>query len=157
MKFIGIDPGKTGAVVILQEDNSHIGVYDTPVIVTKTKIEYNIAEMANILREYALNSTTIYIEKVNAMPGQGVVSMFSFGKGFGIWLGIISAFQLPLTLVTPQMWKKEMMQGMAMKDDARLRACFLFPSYAHLFSEKKHIGRADAILIAEYARRKERI
>ena len=79
--------------------------------------------------------------------------MFNFGKGFGLWLGILAGLGIPHTLVTPQAWKKEMMQGMGDKDAARIRAQELFPHCVDSLSRKKDIGRADALLIAEYGRR----
>ena len=92
------------------------------------------------------------IERVNSMPGQGVASSFTFGKGFGIWLGILASFSVSVDLVHPTRWKKAMLDGMGKeKDAARIRAKELFPS-ADL-SLRKHHGRADALLIAEYRRR----
>lgn len=97
----------------------------------------------------------LIIEQVHAMKGQGVTSVFDFGMGFGLWLGIINALQIPYTQVTPQKWKKEMMQGIADKDAARVMACRLFPMYANQMNLVKHHGRAEALLMAEYGRRQQ--
>ena len=159
---IGIDPGITGAVAIIAtspDGLSRIEFADTPAELEKhgrkEKLSYRPIEMANILRRYSSSVMTVHawIEQVGAMPGQGVTSMFGFGKGFGIWIGILSAFKIPHTFVTPQKWKKEMMSGMADKDAARARLQQLYPSAAEELKLKKHIGRADAGLIAEYGRR----
>jgi crossover junction endodeoxyribonuclease RuvC len=97
----------------------------------------------------------VFLEKVSAMKGQGVTSMFSFGTNYGTWLGIIAAFHFPYTLVTPQAWKKAMMEGMDKSNDDgdRQRALQLFPEMGVHLARKKDDGRADALLICEYGRR----
>lgn len=160
---IGIDPGITGAVAILrcEPTTSVMKVLDTPTelekVGKKQKLAYRPVEMAHMLRPFGglVNPNTVYafMEKVGAMPGQGVVSMFGFGKGFGIWLGILAGLQIRHTLVTPQAWKKEMMSGFGDKDAARGRLQELYPGLVEDLSRKKDIGRADAGLIAEYGRR----
>lgn len=152
MIFVGIDPGITGAVAII--DGGNIVFHDTPTIQTKngkkTKTEFMPSEMADILATQ--KGCHVFIEKVGAMPGQGVTSMFSFGKGYGIWIGILAALKIPYTFTTPQAWKKHLMQGMKDKDAARIRAQQLYPCATKELSRKKDIGRADALLIAEYGR-----
>jgi len=156
MIVIGIDPGITGAVAAIDAGNV-VAIWDAPTIEIrvgkKTKNDYMPSEMAAIFSRNELEIAHVFIEKVGAMPGQGVVSMFGFGNGFGSWLGILAALKLPYTLVTPQAWKKEIMRGMRDKDAARLRAQQLFPALTEKLSRKKDIGRADAVLIAEYGRR----
>jgi len=152
MKIAGIDPGLTGAVAIINGGN--VIFHDTPTIKMKngkkTKTEFLPAEMADLfIRE---NVEHVYIEQVSARPGQGVTSMFSFGKGYGIWIGILAALKIPYTFITPQAWKKHMMQGMKDKDAARIRAQQLYPSTTQELSREKDIGRADALLIAECGR-----
>ena len=152
MIFIGIDPGITGAVAII--NGNSVILHDTPTIQTKngkkTKTEFMPSEMADILA--AQKSCHVFIEKVGAMPGQGVTSMFSLGKGYGIWIGIIAALKIPHTFTTPQAWKKHLMQGMKDKDAARIRAQQLYPSATKELSRKKDTGRADALLIAAYGK-----
>ena len=120
------------------------------------KREYNYAEISNILRWWKNNVDDIHVglEKVHAMPGQGVTSMFSMELGYGMWLGLLAAFDIPHTLVTPQAWKKVMMSGMGKEKDAsRIRALQLYPHLSNDLKLKKHHGRADALLIAEYIKR----
>lgn len=155
--YVGIDPGLTGAVAEIDIEDRIVTLFDTPITTIKVgkkiKTDYMPSEMASILERYTGTFCHVFIEKVGAMPGQGVVSMFGFGKGFGLWLGILAALALPYTLVTPQAWKKVIMEGKADKDAARLRAQELFPKVTGDLSRKKDIGRADALLIAEYGRR----
>lgn len=157
MNIIGIDPGLTGAVAIINGDGN-IHIFDTPIVEIKhgksKKKEYLPAQMSNIFHiDFLIGSKHhVFLEKVHSMPKQGVASTFNFGKGFGIWIGILAALKIPMTFVTPQAWKKKMMHGMGDKDAARIRAQELFPEVVDQLSRKKDIGRADALLIAEYGR-----
>ena len=156
--IFGIDPGITGAVAVIH--NHKIMLFDTPVAVMKksngkNKTDFIAASMADLFQNYNPYALTChaFLEQVGSMPGQGVSSTFGFGKGYGMWIGILAALNIPYTLVTPQAWKKQFMLGKCDKDDSRIRAIELFPSCAKELSRKKDIGRADALLIAEYGRR----
>lgn len=163
MVTIGIDPGQTGAIAVCIEGDW--AVFDCPVLTVettnrKTKSGKSVkntpdpAGMAALLEKCNYEGAHAYIEKVGAAPGQGVTSMFNFGKGYGMWLGILAALKIPYTLVTPQAWKKAMMAGMAKEKAASIvRATQLFPEMADRLTLKKHDGRAEALLIAEYGRR----
>jgi crossover junction endodeoxyribonuclease RuvC len=87
------------------------------------------------------------VEKVGAMPGQGVVSMWNFGRSAGIIEGVVAALRMSSTYVTPQTWTKAVGRA-AGKDASRMRAMELFPTRADLFKRAKDDGRADAALIA---------
>ncbi len=168
--IIGIDPGITGAIAAINE-RGRVWLHDTPTTIIKInkklKSDYLTAEMAAILEEYKNRyECKLFIEKVNAMPNfrksidgeekqhsMGATSAFNFGTGYGYWIGIAAAFKIPITKVTPQTWKKTIMQSQGDKDMARIRAQELFPQAISQLNLKKHIGRADALLIAEYGRR----
>jgi crossover junction endodeoxyribonuclease RuvC len=90
---------------------------------------------------------TAIVEKVGAMPGQGVSSMFSFGRSVGIIEGVLAALQVPTTFITPQAWQKAIGAAKG-KDGSRQRCMELFPRDSHLFARVKDDGRADAVLIA---------
>jgi crossover junction endodeoxyribonuclease RuvC len=89
----------------------------------------------------------VVVEKVGAMPGQGVSSMFNFGRSAGIIEGVVAALRMPSTYVTPAAWTKAVGRA-AGKDASRMRAMELFPTRADLFKRAKDDGRADAALIA---------
>lgn len=153
--FIGIDPGLTGAVAIISEDG--VTVEDTPITLVgsgkKTKHDYLPRGMAMILGVYAGRGDVIAaLESVHSMPDQGISSAFSFGRGFGMWEGMLASFRIPYEKITPQRWKATMMDGMGKEKDAsRVRAQQLFPK-AEL-NLKKHHGRADSLLLAAYIQR----
>jgi crossover junction endodeoxyribonuclease RuvC len=144
---IGIDPGITGALSCL-EDGKIADLCDMPVIeLPSGKHQVNAAQLAKILTAWKDNSIVI-LERVSAMPGQGVSSMFNFGMGYGIIQGVVMAIGIPMTLVSPQVWKKKAGLIGKDKDYARTLAQQLWPS-AEL-GRKKDIGKADALLIAKF-------
>jgi len=153
MIYIGIDPGLDGAIAFFDLDKAHLSVVDMPVVeVTrngKKKRELNAQLVANVFRCVGGDMTAV-LERVNAMPGQGVSSVFSFGRSSGIMEGVLAGMQIPLTIVTPQIWQKAA-QARGGKDGSRQRATELFPAYAGLFGRKKDDGRADAACMAWYA------
>ena len=152
--YVGIDPGLDGAVAIIHPDHG-ITLADAPTVKTARGRQYVVDLMAGHLRALPGDGACVGIEQVHAMPKQGVRSMFSMGKGFGIWLGIIGALSIPFEYVTPQAWKKAMLPGVGHdKEASRLRAIELFPLVADQLTRKKDHGRAEALLIAEYMRRK---
>ena len=158
MRFIGIDPGLDGAVAALP-----VGVIrDTPTVVVAgkgNKRTYLVPMMVQQLRALAYEANDngevhVVLERIHAMPGQGVRSMFSMGHGLGLWEGILTALEIPFEFVTPQRWKKAMMDGTGKdKNASRVKAAQLFPDMAEHLTRKKDHGRADALLLAEYGRR----
>ena len=124
-----------------------LDVFDMPVMEVKNKRQVNAQLLANILAQH---EAPVYIEQVGAMPGQGVTSMFNFGKSFGICLGVAAGLRYPTTTVIPNQWQRAV-KTQCGKDGNRHRACQLFPAYAHLFARKKDDGRADAALISYWA------
>ena len=104
MIIIGIDPGISGAISII-ENKKILEVYDTPTMIDgkKNKRQINSAQVTNIIKE-RLNKdkkVIVVVEQVNAMPGQGVTSMFNFGQSFGVIKGICAALSLPIYFVRP--------------------------------------------------------
>ena len=147
-RIIGIDPGASGAIALLV-GRELVSVHDMPTV----SVERNKAQKRQVcpaglsLLMQQLSPHRATVEKVGAMPGQGVSSMFSFGRSVGIIEGVLAARQIPVTFVTPQSWQKQ--SGAAKgKDGSRQRVMELFPSQAHLFARVKDDGRADAVLIA---------
>lgn len=154
--FVGIDPGKDGSLAIL-------GYRETPILIPFSETEY-----ANQLRRIApffvatgtegvidRRETFAVVEHVNAMPGQGVTSCFSFGQNFGFILGLLTAFRIPYELVRPQKWKKEF-SCTSDKNTSIEVAQRMFPGVDLRRTpkcQKPHDGICEALLMAEYARR----
>ncbi len=153
MKIIGIDPGLTGAIAIL-ENNKVLNIFEMPVMSEgkKNKRQLNSALLVNLLKENVLNNeeVAVVVEQVNAMPGQGVTSMFNFGQSFGVLKGIFSAMQIPMDFISPVKWKKYYNLINTQKDSSRTKAIEFFPYISSKLSRKKDANKADAILIASF-------
>lgn len=143
--YIGIDPGKSGAMALIAPGIQEIFDWtDGPT-------------MANYLMFWksVYNVKMTAVEKVHAMPKQGVVSTFNFGANYGWWIGALDAFSLRFIEVSPRDWQKGIVpRKKTPSDKPSLEvARRLFPdAELHL---KKHHGRADALLIADWLRRRE--
>lgn len=149
MIFVGIDPGKSGALAVLNTD-------DNRKVLDYRLVEFNETDYINTLYKYTDETIVCCLEKVGAMPKQGVVSMFNFGMNFGFIQGILSTLKIPYELVTPNKWKKEF-SVTSDKNTSIQVAKRLFPEVNLKRTErckKDHDGFAEALLMAEYARRK---
>ena len=153
MRVIGIDPGLSGAIAIL-EDNKVLQIFDMPVMAEgkKNKRQLNNAQLVNIIKDNTQGSEekAVVVEQVNAMPGQGVTSMFNFGQTFGAIKGICAALNLPVFFVRPTKWKKHFELINSSKDSSRTKAIEMYPSLSNQLSKKKDVNKSDAILIARY-------
>lgn len=145
MYIIGIDPGEKGA----------FAVYNT---VTQSVTSFEFAKLtrkdiADTLQTYKiLDDIFCVIEKVHAAPGQGVVSMFTFGKNYGTWLGILTAIGIPFEEITPQVWQGVIGFRSARGATYNERKRALKQKAEQLHPEMKiTLANADAVLICEYA------
>ena len=153
MRIIGIDPGLNGAIAVLQ-NNKVIEIHDIPVMTDgkKNKRQLNSAQLVKLLKDNFQDETdtVVIVEQVNAMPGQGVTSMFNFGQTFGAIKGICAALNLPIFFVRPAKWKKHFDLINSSKDASRTKAIEMYPSMAENLSKKKDVNKSDAILIARF-------
>ena len=153
MIIIGIDPGINGAISVV-ENKKILEVYDTPTMIDgkKNKRQINSAQVTNIIKERQKNNNEVIVvvEQVNAMPGQGVTSMFNFGQSFGVIKGICAALNLPIYFVRPSKWKKHFNLIKTNKDASRTKVIEVYPEISSKLHRKKDSNRADAILIAVY-------
>ncbi|MCG7781030.1 crossover junction endodeoxyribonuclease RuvC [Lelliottia amnigena] len=146
--ILGIDPGCSGALVVITQRGTYIEHLDMPVIKIGTKSRVNGAAVAAWIRKFHI--THAYLEQVGAMPGQGTASMFTFGHAAGVVEGIIQGLNIPYTLVTPVAWKKSAGLIGSDKDAARSRAIQIYPELRALDAKAKGQAIADALLIARY-------
>ena len=153
MRIIGIDPGLSGAIAIL-EDNVIKELFDMPVMSDgkKNKRQLNSAHLVTIIKDNIKDSknTVMVVEQVNAMPGQGVTSMFNFGQTFGAIKGICAALDLPIFFVRPSKWKKHFELINSSKDSSRTKAIEMYPALSNQLAKKKDVNKSDAILIARF-------
>ena len=153
MKIIGIDPGLSGAIAILQEKKV-LNIFDMPVMSEgkKNKRQLNSAQLVDIIKENIKinDDIAVVVEQVNAMPGQGVTSMFNFGQTFGAIKGVCAALKLPIFFVRPSKWKKHFDLLNSSKDSSRTKVIEMYPSLSNQLTKKKDVNKSDAILIARF-------
>jgi len=153
MIVVGIDPGLSGAIAIL-ENNKVLNIFDMPVMAEgkKNKRQLNSAQLVNIIKDNTKPDVEIavVVEQVNAMPGQGVTSMFNFGQTFGAIKGVCAALELPIFFVRPSKWKKHFELINSSKDSSRTKVIEMYPSLSNQLAKKKDVNKSDAILIARF-------
>ena len=145
--ILGIDPGASGAVAVL-DGPALVAVHDMPTkkvkVSGKMKTRIDSRALYEALHDYQV--THVFLEQVSAMPGQGVSSMFAFGRATGIAEGVAATKSKELIEVRPQVWKKHFgLDGH--KDGSRDAAMERWPGMASYFQRKKDDGRAEAALI----------
>ena len=147
MATLGIDPGAGGG---------HGVVGDTAESSFAWKMPPSAPEAwARLRGEIAGEGVTdAYLEVVHAMPGQGVTSMFNFGKNYGWCEMALAALGIRTHLVRPKVWQKEFgllsKKGESKKDKKNRHKAEAMRLFPHI---KVTHALADALLIAEYGRR----
>ena len=176
--FIGIDPGKNGAIVWLEpaKDNN-VTTYTFP----RIGKELDYQGLSNLISLHCSENSHVVLEKVHAIFGSAAGATFSFGHICGFIEGILVSNKQAFTMVQPKAWQKEIWEGIpeirkpAIKVEKGKRkgqmrkgsvdtkamslmaAKRLFPNVSLLATERcttPHDGIADALLMAEYCRRR---
>lgn len=164
MYYIGIDPGKSGAFAVIDENEN--------IIFAESFV--GLPQKLSALPKF---ETLVALERVHAMPGQGVVSMFTFAENYGSWQGFLTALELPYVFVTPQKWQKRILDFLPSKETkpigetaaaGRARLALnrknlklnivefikrRLPKSVDLFRLKKDYDKADALCLALYAKK----
>lgn len=143
MIYIGIDPGKKGGIAVIDEEN------------VAATFPYSDDKLKEVCEDMHERKVFCIVEKVGAMPKQGVTSTFNFGQSFGYILGVLEANYVPYQLITPQKWKKYFSLTND-KERSILTAKRLFPGVPLLPTErckKDSDGMAEALLMALYGKR----
>lgn len=149
---LGIDPGKSGGLAVYSV-HEHDFIAVTPMLVAGKDLD--LPALALWIVNNAPDNTLGCIEKVSAMPGQGVTAMFNFGFCTGNLHGILAALGIAYVIVSPQRWKKSILAGTLKDKNAAIDYCTrLYPHVSLLATErsrKPHTGISDAMCIALYA------
>jgi len=161
--YIGIDPGLTGAIVVLDESGNLLECADIPSVKNGTKRDVVLSALVAQLEPHRTPQGSAgrnrhprafaCVEAQNARPGQGVSSSLKLGRCFGQIEGLLAGFGIPYENVAPRRWKRAMVrdvEGTDQKARSVLAASRLWPALD--LSLKKHHNRAEAALIAEYGR-----
>jgi len=141
MIYLGIDPGKNGGIAIVE----HSGKASS---MSMPETVLDLVEALASLERGSDGECFAVLEDVHSSPQMGVVSAFTFGRGFGHLEMALAALKIPHEKVRPQVWQKSLgcLSG-GDKNKTKARAQSLFPQL------KITHANADALLIAEYCRR----
>lgn len=157
MLTLGIDPGLSGALALLDEDGKIVELVDMPTLkTTKTRREVCSCDLVGLFEDWRAHAGEFrcVIENAGTRPGQHASSGLKAGTGFGIILGILAAQKVSVERISPQRWQKKMLgkveKGTA-KDRSRAKAQELYPM-ADL-GKRKTQDRSDALMIAVYGHR----
>jgi Holliday junction resolvasome RuvABC endonuclease subunit len=159
MLVLGIDPGASGAIALIDTALSELVVRDMPTVAvtnpsgikkSSKRLHISDAGLADLIAAWAPEEA--WLERVHAMPRQGVTSSFTFGMAYGLVRGVLAALRVRYFVVTPNEWKRSFRLG-ADKGEARLMAARMFPTDAQLFSRVRDDGRAEAALLALFGSR----
>ncbi len=144
--ILGVDPGLTGAIAVLDEGGGFVRVFDMPSVsgVVAARLLFLLLGQEDV--------SAAYVEKVSAMPGNGVSGMFRFGRALGAVEGVFGAMAMPMHWVSPGKWKRAYGLIGKDKDASRLLALERWPEAADRLKRKKDHGRAEALLIADWGR-----
>jgi crossover junction endodeoxyribonuclease RuvC len=155
MYIVGIDPGLKGGIAFYHPNQ--LVTERTPTVAVpymkkgkkSTRNDMDLNAICEMMEPFEISH--VFLEKVSAMPGQGVTGMFRFGQNLGQWQGLLAGLGLEFTMVTPQMWKKQAGLIKATKGQSVDTARTLWPENAVDFKYKTaDEGRAEAALIARY-------
>jgi hypothetical protein len=141
------DPGLSGAIAFYYPEHDRISVEDMPVVAG----DVDGATLAARIRQF--EPDLAIVEIASSRPGQGVSSVFKFGCGYGVVLGVLAALDVPTHLVAPSKWKKHFGLS-ADKEKSRALVLRFWPSRCDLSGRKKHHGRAESALLARYGAEK---
>ena len=146
MFYIGVDTGKNGGIAIIRDDEQSVQSF----VYTEPKFR----EVCDTYKD----DCKVIVEKVHAMPNQGVVSMFSFGRSYGYILGVLEASGINYCLVDPKRWKWHFRLSSDKSESIKL-CQKLFPNHDLKRTERcrtPHDGKAEALLIALYGLRNDK-
>lgn len=156
--IIGIDPGFTGAVAVLDTATMKcVAVEDIPVYRKVSKFRksgemshVDVHKLAMIIDAFSSKTAIAVIEEVGAMPRQGLSSTFRFGYAAGECHGVLAANYIPTIPIKPSVWKPALgLSGDKQNSIDMARKHFVKSD--RFFRFKKHHDRAEAALMAFYA------
>lgn len=155
---LAIDPGISGAIALFHGSEFR-GIQDMPIRPGRTtsgkkkrkRNEVDPWAFAEFVKKSGAHQA--FLEDVHAMPRDGVVGAFSFGRSLGVLEGVLAANDVDTIIVRPNDWTSCF--SVYDKDHARRIVAKMLPRDATMFQRKKDSGRADAVLIGRYGLRRQ--
>lgn len=155
--ILGIDPGVSGAIAVLDDDGVLVAVHDMPTTNdgAKNRRAVNAPLLVDIVK--LSGADRAFFELVGVRPGEGAVGAFAFGRSRGVVEGVLAACDVSIEWLPPAKWKRIVrLQPGADKDSSRAEAIRRWPSKASLFARKMDDGRGEAALIGAAGLHQER-
>lgn len=160
MYYLGIDPGFTGAMAITK-GGKLVDIISCPLLeiktgktrivnlkrVDETKSRVDSASIARYLKPY--KNIKCVIEHSQAMPKQGIASTAVYMEGYGRYLGVLDALDIPYIEVRSSIWKAKMGLDHDKYKSIDL-ALKLFPEAGKYIKLRKDDGKAESLLISYY-------
>ena len=151
--IIGIDPGLKGAIAFLSEHKyvHTLFIEDLPLKTIMGRKQVDPKALAKIVRDMQVKIKFAVIEDVASRPDDGVVSAFRFGFSTGILYGVLETLDIKILRVKPSVWKPALGLDSNKKKSLAL-AKKIWPLHGHYFARVKDDGRAEAALLAHFAK-----
>jgi hypothetical protein len=153
-RYCGIDPGIFGGAALIDVlQNGKIKVLeliDLPIVGDGASRRINAVALRNWIEGSYLPPDHTFIEAASAMPRQGTVSIFRYGRAVGALEAVIACCEIPITMVAPASWKRHFNLHGPDKEQSRQRAIQQFPDAVPFLTLRKHHGRSEALLLAAY-------
>lgn len=149
MYFAAIDPGASGALVVIDTDMNIVNKH--PFIGWKNAFD--------AVRMLPSHPCIALLEKVHALPKQGVSSSFTFGANYGGWKALLEGFRIPYEEVRPQKWQTGVLGSFPSGESKKralewVRKRFPNEDFSKALSNKEQSGIVDALCMAVYIRAK---
>jgi len=162
--YAGIDPGKEGAIAVLDENGAVVSLWDLSDPGFRPFLTHTISIMRIALAA---------LEEVHSFPRQGVASMFSIGRALGRCEEMLEGRGIPYQLVPPQRWQaffhlahaRRSVKGKPLTKKEKAARRLAHKQRILEFAQRRwptaelhgpqggrKFGRADALVLAEYAR-----
>lgn len=164
MRMMGVDPGLSGALALIDTETGEIVVDDMPLVeLSRKRVRSKRTGKTREKVKRCVDGRAVgdwidlyqpdeaIVEHVASMPKQGVVSTFAFGESFGAVCGAIEAMNVRLHRVRPAVWKRGVGLIGAGKGASLALARKTYSQAAKRLKRKRDDGRAEALLIAQYA------
>ena len=143
--FLGCDPGKSGAFAMLGREGN---------VIAEMRCTETITDIGSFLRQYRTRISFALIEQVGAMPTDARSSAFKFGDAFGWMRGMITVCNIRHEYIRPVKWQSAMeCRTGGDKNISKAKAQTMFPDYKGITGKGICHSNADALLLAELARR----
>lgn len=150
--FMGIDPGREGAWALVDRDGRGLWVEDLPYVSNRLDT-HALLRTWRLQMGSELSDVRAAIEHPLAYVNQSPTFNLTSGINYGQLVGALAVCGIAFEEVMPAAWKSKVGLN-ADKEKSRLKAIQAYPHFARELQFKKNDGRAEALWLGEFERRK---